>query len=108
MPLQVEYTFMEAHFYFSGHAGAGLTLRSFTFHCLMSRLLVTASVFGELWRLEPLPMKRRTMWRREMEWMLSVSDHIVELVPSWQRYPDGSTMEVRGCLGPDYLFPFKA
>lgn len=29
-----------------------------------------------------------------MEWMLSVSDHIVELVPSWQRYPDGSTMEV--------------
>lgn len=29
-----------------------------------------------------------------MEWMLSVCDHIVELVPSWQRYPDGSTMEV--------------
>lgn len=29
-----------------------------------------------------------------MEWMLSVTDHIVELVPSWQRYPDGSRMEV--------------
>lgn len=55
---------------------------------------LSASVFGELWRLEPLSLKRRTMWRREMEWMLSVSDHIVELVPSWQRYPDGSTMEV--------------
>ncbi|XP_073392949.1 rop guanine nucleotide exchange factor 7 isoform X2 [Physcomitrium patens] len=55
---------------------------------------LSASVFGELWRLEPLPMKRQTMWRREMEWMLSVTDHIVELVPSWQRYPDGSRMEV--------------
>lgn len=53
-----------------------------------------ASVFGELWRLEPLSVERRTMWRREMEWLLSVSDHIVELVPSWQRYPDGSTLEV--------------
>lgn len=55
---------------------------------------LSASVFGELWRLEPLPTKRQIMWRREMEWLLSVSDHIVELVPSWQRYPDGSRMEV--------------
>ncbi|XP_024382577.1 rop guanine nucleotide exchange factor 7 isoform X2 [Physcomitrium patens] len=55
---------------------------------------LSASVFGELWRLEPLSMKRRTMWRREMDWILSVSDHIVELVPSWQRYPDGSTIEI--------------
>ncbi len=30
-----------------------------------------------------------------MEWLLSVSDHIVELVPSWQTFPDGSTLEVR-------------
>lgn len=58
---------------------------------------LSASVFGELWRLEPLPTKRQIMWRREMEWLLSVSDHIVELVPSWQRYPDGSRMEV--CFG---------
>lgn len=43
-----------------------------------------------------------------MEWMLSVSDHIVELVPSWQRYPDGSTMEVRESCGPDRVFPFQA
>ncbi|XP_024368539.1 rop guanine nucleotide exchange factor 7 isoform X2 [Physcomitrium patens] len=55
---------------------------------------LSASVFGELWRLEPLSMKRRNMWRREMNWILSVSDHIVELVPSWQRYPDGITVEV--------------
>lgn len=55
---------------------------------------LSASVFGELWRLEPLPVERKTMWRREMEWLLSVADHIVELVPSWQTFPDGSSFEV--------------
>ncbi|BBN10803.1 protein MpKAR [Marchantia polymorpha subsp. ruderalis] len=55
---------------------------------------LSASVFGELWRLEPLAPERRTMWRREMEWLLSVSDHVVELVPSWQTFPDGSSLEV--------------
>lgn len=55
---------------------------------------LSASLFGELWRLEPLSEDRRTRWRREMEWLLSVSDHIVELVPSWQTFPDGSSTEV--------------
>lgn len=55
---------------------------------------LSASLFGELWRLEPLCEERRTKWRREMEWLLSVSDHIVELVPSWQTFPDGSSTEV--------------
>jgi hypothetical protein len=54
-----------------------------------------ASVFGQLWRLEPLASERRVMWQREMEWLLSVSDHIVELVPTLQTFPDGSTSEVR-------------
>jgi hypothetical protein len=54
-----------------------------------------ASVFGQLWRLEPLASERRVMWQREMEWLLSVSDHIVELVPALQTFPDGSTLEVR-------------
>jgi hypothetical protein len=53
-----------------------------------------ASVFGQLWKLEPFPAERRTIWRREMEWLLSVSDHIVELVPTLQTFPDGSTSEV--------------
>jgi hypothetical protein len=57
--------------------------------------VVPASLFGELWRLEPLAEDRRTRWRREMEWLLSVSDHIVELVPSWQTFPDGTNLEVR-------------
>lgn len=34
------------------------------------------------------------MWKREMEWLVCVSDHIVELIPSWQNFPDGSKLEV--------------
>ncbi|KAL6980613.1 hypothetical protein U1Q18_022253 [Sarracenia purpurea var. burkii] len=41
----------------------------------------------------PLPSEKKSMWRREMEWLLSVSDHIVELKPSWQTFPDGSKLE---------------
>uniref|UniRef100_A0A0D3EW93 PRONE domain-containing protein n=1 Tax=Oryza barthii TaxID=65489 RepID=A0A0D3EW93_9ORYZ len=39
-----------------------------------------ATIFGQLWRLEPLPPEKKAMWRREMGWLLCVSDHIVELV----------------------------
>ncbi|XP_044473881.1 rop guanine nucleotide exchange factor 7-like [Mangifera indica] len=56
-----------------------------------------ATLFGQLWRLEPLPIEKKAMWRREMEWLLSVSDHIVELMPSWQTFPDGSKLEVMTC-----------
>lgn len=56
-----------------------------------------ATLFGQLWRLEPLPPEKKLMWRREMEWLLCVSDHIVELIPSWQNFPDGSKLEVMTC-----------
>ncbi|KAK9123826.1 hypothetical protein Sjap_013428 [Stephania japonica] len=56
-----------------------------------------ATVFGQVWRLEPLPQKKKSMWRREMEWLLSVSDHVVEFLPSWQTFPDGSKLEVMTC-----------
>ncbi|KAJ0979578.1 hypothetical protein J5N97_015052 [Dioscorea zingiberensis] len=56
-----------------------------------------ATIFGQLWRLEPLPAEKKSMWRREMQWLLSVSDHIVEFVPSWQTFPDGSKLEVMTC-----------
>ncbi|KAK7305816.1 hypothetical protein VNO77_43728 [Canavalia gladiata] len=56
-----------------------------------------ATVFGQLWRLEPLPCEKKEMWQREMEWLVSVSDHIVELIPSWQTFPDGSKLEVMTC-----------
>ncbi|KAF5786219.1 putative PRONE domain, Rop guanine nucleotide exchange factor [Helianthus annuus] len=55
---------------------------------------LSASVFGELWRLEPLASQKKTMWQREMDWLLSVSDSIVDFVPSIQQSSDGATYEV--------------
>jgi len=52
------------------------------------------TVFGQLWRLEPVPCEKKEKWQREMDWLLCVGDHIVELMPSWQTYPDGSKQEV--------------
>ncbi|CAH9095232.1 unnamed protein product [Cuscuta europaea] len=50
---------------------------------------LSATIFGELWRLEPLPTHKKDMWHREMEWLLCVSDSIVEFVPSTQQFPGG-------------------
>ncbi|GAB2217982.1 hypothetical protein Droror1_Dr00001197 [Drosera rotundifolia] len=55
---------------------------------------LAASVFGEQRRLEPMPPERKARWKKEVDWLLSVTDHIIELVPSQQQSPDGSTMEV--------------
>ncbi|KAF5745789.1 Rho guanyl-nucleotide exchange factor 1 [Tripterygium wilfordii] len=55
---------------------------------------LSATVFGELWRLEPLASQKKAMWCREMDWLLCVSDSIVELVPSMQQFPGGGTFEV--------------
>ncbi|CAA7391480.1 unnamed protein product [Spirodela intermedia] len=55
---------------------------------------LSATVFGELWRLEPLAPQKKTMWQREMGWLLSVCDYIVELIPSFQEFPGGGTFEV--------------
>lgn len=56
-----------------------------------------ATIFGQLWRLEPLAREKKSMWRREMEWLLCVGDHIVELIPTWQTFPDGKKLEVMTC-----------
>ncbi|KAJ4719927.1 putative Rop guanine nucleotide exchange factor [Melia azedarach] len=63
-----------------------------------------ATIFGQLWRLEPLPSEKKSMWKREMEWLLCVSDHIVELIPSWQTFPDGNKLEVMTCRPRSDLF----
>lgn len=55
---------------------------------------LAASIFTELSRLEPLSPERKTMWKREIGWFLSVTDHIVEFVPSSQNSQDGSNMEI--------------
>lgn len=64
------------------------------FLLILSSLLNAASVFGEQWRLEPMSTERKARWRREIDWLLSVTDHIVEFVPSQQKSKDGLDMEV--------------
>ncbi|CAI9114142.1 OLC1v1014795C1 [Oldenlandia corymbosa var. corymbosa] len=55
---------------------------------------LAASVFGEQKRLEPMSPDMRARWRKEIDWLLSVTDHIVEFVPSKQMSKDGTNMEV--------------
>lgn len=54
----------------------------------------TASVFGEQRKLEPMEADRKLRWKKEADWLLSVTDYIVEFVPSQQKSKDGTTMEV--------------
>ncbi|RAL44091.1 hypothetical protein DM860_015012 [Cuscuta australis] len=53
-----------------------------------------ASVFGEIKKLEPMAAERKARWRKEINWLLSVTDHIVEFVPSNQTAKDGTNMEI--------------
>ncbi|OWM66041.1 rho guanine nucleotide exchange factor 8-like [Punica granatum] len=55
---------------------------------------LAASVFGEQRKLEPMLPERKARWRKEVDWLLSVSDHIVEFVPSQQVGKDGTNMEI--------------
>ncbi|KAK3439171.1 hypothetical protein EUGRSUZ_C03815 [Eucalyptus grandis] len=55
---------------------------------------LAASIFGEQRRLEPMTPERKARWRKEIDWLLSVTDHIVEFVPSTQKSQDGTNMEV--------------
>ncbi|KAF1865803.1 hypothetical protein Lal_00021804 [Lupinus albus] len=55
---------------------------------------LAAAIFGESKRLEPMPPERKARWRKEIDWLLSVTDYIVEMVPSQQKSKDGSTMEI--------------
>ncbi|KAF8413177.1 hypothetical protein HHK36_001153 [Tetracentron sinense] len=56
-----------------------------------------ATVFGQNLRLEPLPPKKKSMWRKEMECLLSVCDYIVEFIPSSQNFQGRMTVEVMIC-----------
>ncbi|KAH7865361.1 hypothetical protein Vadar_005644 [Vaccinium darrowii] len=55
---------------------------------------LSASIFGEQKRLEPMAPDRKAKWRREIDWLLSVTDQIVEMVPSKQKSKDGTNMEI--------------
>ncbi|XAR50648.1 hypothetical protein NMG60_11005024 [Bertholletia excelsa] len=52
---------------------------------------LAASVFSEQKQLEPMAPETKVRWRKEIDWLLSVTDHIVELVPVKQ---SGTNMEV--------------
>lgn len=54
---------------------------------------LAASIFGEQSKLEPMSPERKTRWRKEIDWLLSVADHIVEFVPS-QTSKDGTNLEI--------------
>ncbi|KAI7728666.1 hypothetical protein M8C21_010232 [Ambrosia artemisiifolia] len=51
------------------------------------------SVFGELWKLEPLLEETKNRWRREMQWLLSPTKYMVELVPAKQCGANGRALE---------------
>ncbi|XP_015059442.1 rop guanine nucleotide exchange factor 9-like [Solanum pennellii] len=55
---------------------------------------LAASVFGEQRKLEPMSEERKSRWKKEINWLLSVSDYIVEFVPSQQKSKDGTNIEV--------------
>ncbi|XP_031277675.1 rop guanine nucleotide exchange factor 12 [Pistacia vera] len=55
---------------------------------------LAASAFSEQNRLEPMAAETKAKWRKEIDWLLSVADHIVEFVPSQQKSKDGSNMEI--------------
>lgn len=57
-------------------------------------MIIAASVFGEQVKLGPMAPETKARWRKEMDWLLSVTDHIVELVPSQQKTKNGTNMEV--------------
>ncbi|KAL6629455.1 hypothetical protein ACP70R_029220 [Stipagrostis hirtigluma subsp. patula] len=55
---------------------------------------LAASVFGEHRKLEPMAPDTKERWKREVGWLLSVADHIVEFVPTRQTSENGTTMEI--------------
>ncbi|XP_014519211.1 rop guanine nucleotide exchange factor 14 [Vigna radiata var. radiata] len=55
---------------------------------------LAVTVFGELWKLEPLSEERKRKWQREIEWSLSPTNYMVELVPSTQSGADGGMFEI--------------
>ncbi|KAK4790060.1 hypothetical protein SAY86_017364 [Trapa natans] len=54
---------------------------------------LAASVFGEQRRLEPMSADRKERWKKEVDWLLCVTDHIVEFIPS-QQNTNGVNMEI--------------
>nr|BAK08312.1 predicted protein [Hordeum vulgare subsp. vulgare] len=55
---------------------------------------LAAAVFGEQRKLEPMSPDRKARWKKEVGWLLSVADQIVEFVAKKQLLDNGVEMEV--------------
>ncbi|CAJ1942017.1 unnamed protein product [Sphenostylis stenocarpa] len=55
---------------------------------------LAVTVFGELWKLEPLSEERKSKWQREMGWLLFPTNYMVELVPAKQNGANGGIFEI--------------
>ncbi|KAL8138607.1 hypothetical protein V2J09_004608 [Rumex salicifolius] len=55
---------------------------------------LSASVFADQRRLQPMSPDLKTRWTKEIDWLLSVADFIVEFAPSQQVGKDGTCMEI--------------
>ncbi|KAJ8448353.1 hypothetical protein Cgig2_021981 [Carnegiea gigantea] len=55
---------------------------------------LAATIFGALWKLEPLPEERKMKWRKEMDWLVSPANYMVVLVPAKQSGTNGRIFEI--------------
>lgn len=72
---------------------------------LMVKMLA-AAVFGEQRKLEPMAPDRKARWKKEVGWLLSVADQIVEFVAKKQVLDNGVEMEVRLSKSQYFFFFF--
>ncbi|KAJ1702790.1 hypothetical protein LUZ63_002569 [Rhynchospora breviuscula] len=70
--------------------------RGFTTALALSHAItnLSATVFGEMWKLEPLCEEKKLRWRMEMDWLLSPTNYMVELVPAKQSGANGRILEI--------------
>lgn len=55
--------------------------------------------------MEPMAPDRRVRWKKEIDWLLSVTDHVVEFVPSRQTSKEGITMDVIRLFSLPFFLP---
>ncbi|XP_078163108.1 RHO guanyl-nucleotide exchange factor 14 isoform X2 [Carex rostrata] len=55
---------------------------------------LSATIFGEMWKLEPLCDEKKVRWKMEMDWLLSPTNYMVELVPAQQSGANGRILEI--------------
>ncbi|KAF5796975.1 putative PRONE domain, Rop guanine nucleotide exchange factor [Helianthus annuus] len=61
---------------------------------LTRNMLINRNSFFRAMEAEPLPDEKKNKWRREMDWLLSPTNYMVQLVPAKQCMPDGRTIEI--------------